>query len=161
MVSEALDAGHSLRIFGTKGWTAWPELAPHYRGFLDEPADLARVYASSRINLHEGVGMHFRSLDCLSTGSLLFYCTRRKTTDPQGGWNWRQPTARMSDHERPLVAAEHYVEYYPGEFAEKARYYLAQPALIEKIRSNARAAILEEHTWRHRALKVAADLKKL
>jgi hypothetical protein len=161
MVSEALGAGHSLRIFGTKGWAAWPELAPHYRGFLDDPAELARVYASSRINLHEGVGMHFRSLDCLATGSLLFYCTRRKSTDPQGAWNWRRPSAKMSDHARPLLAGEHYVEYYPGELAEKSRYYLAHPAQIEKIRSNARAAILEEHTWRHRALKVAADLKKL
>jgi hypothetical protein len=161
MVTEALDAGHSLRIFGTKGWAAWPQLAPHYRGFLDEPAELARVYASSHINLHEGVGLHFRSLDCLSTGSLLFYCTRRKSTDPLGGWNWRHPSAKMSDHERPLLAGEHYVEYYPGEFADKARYYLAHPAQIEKIRNNARAAILAEHTWRHRALKIAADLKKL
>jgi hypothetical protein len=161
MVTEALSAGHSLRIFGTKGWAAWPELAPHYRGFLDEPAELARVYASSRINLHEGEGMHFRSLDCLATGGLLFYCTRRKSMDPHGGWNWRQPTTPMSDHERPLVAGEHYVEYYPGEFADKARYYLAHPALIEKIRHDARAAILAEHTWRHRALKIAADLKKL
>jgi hypothetical protein len=161
MVSEALRAGHSLRIFGTKGWAAWPELAPHYRGFLDDPAELARAYSSSRINLHEGEGMHFRSLDCLATGSVLFYCTRRKSTDAQGGWNWRQPTVKMSDHQRPLRAGEHYVEYYPGEFADKARYYLAHPALIEKLRHDARAAVLQEHTWRHRALKVAADLKKL
>jgi hypothetical protein len=161
MVSEALGAGHSLRIFGTKGWTAWPELAPHYRGFLDEPADLARVYTSSRINLHEGVGMHFRSMDCLAAGSLLFYCTRRKSTDPQGPWNWRRPSGNMSDYQPPLLPGEHYVEYYPGELAEKSRYYLAHPEQIEKLRHNARQAILEGHTWRHRALKIAADLEKL
>lgn len=161
MVTEALEAGHSLRIFGTKGWTAWPALAPHYRGFLDEPAELARVYATSRINLHEGVGMHFRSMDCLATGSLLFYCTRRKSTDEQGPWNWRQPSGNMSDYQPPLVPDEHYVEYYPGEFAEKARYYLAHPAQLERVRANAHAAILEGHTWRHRAQKIARDLARL
>jgi hypothetical protein len=161
MVSEALKAGHSLRIFGTKGWLGWPELAPYYGGFLEEPADLARVYTSTRINLHEGVGMHFRSMDCLAAGSLLFYCTRRKSTDPQGPWNWRQPTGSMSDYQPPLLPGQHYVEYYPGELAEKSRYYLAHPEQIEKIRQSARQAILEGHTWRHRALKIARDLERL
>ena len=55
----------------------------------------------------------------------------------------------------------HYVEYYPGEFAEKARFYLAHPALAEKLRQNARSIIAEHHTWRHRALKFARDLEAL
>ena len=161
MVSEALSAGHSLRIYGTKGWTAWPELAPHYRGFLDSPADLARAYSSSRINLHEGEGMHFRSMDCLAAGGLLFYCTSKKSTDPRGGWNWIPPGTNVRYRSPPLVAAEHYVEYYPGELAEKARFYLARPALCDKLRQNARSLICEHHTWRHRALKVKADLQAI
>ncbi len=159
MVSEVLQAGHSLRIYGTKGWAAWPKLAPHYRGFLESPTELASVYASSRINLHEGEGMHFRSLDCLAAGGMLFYCTRTKSADPRGGWNWAAPGTRLGERSKSLVAGEHYVEYYPGELAEKARYYLAHPAECEKLRHNARAIITEHHTWRHRALKIAADLK--
>jgi Glycosyl transferases group 1 len=159
MVSEVLRAGHSLRIYGTKGWTAWPELAPHYRGFLESPAELASAYASSRINLHEGEGMHFRSLDCLSAGGLLFYCTQKKSSDPRGGWSFVPTGTQLGERSRPLVAGEHYVEYYPGELAEKARYYLAHPALCEKIRERARALVTGHHTWRDRALKVAADLQ--
>lgn len=161
MVTEALNAGTSLRIFGTKGWAAWPKLAPHYRGFLEDPAALSSVYASSRINLHEGEGMHFRSLDCLGSGGLLFYCTNKKSTDKRGGWNWAPPGARVNDTMKPLVAGEHYVEYYPGEFAEKARFYLDHPALAEKLRQNARSIIAEHHTWRHRAQKIAQDLEAL
>jgi hypothetical protein len=161
MVTEVLEAGRSLRIFGTKGWAAWPKLAPHYRGFLEDPAALSSVYSSSRINLHEGEGMHFRALDCLSAGGLLFYCTRKKSTDKKGGWNFTPLGARVNDTTKPLRAGEHYVEYYPGEFAEKARFYLAHPALAEKLRQNARSIIAEHHTWRHRALKVARDLEAL
>ncbi len=159
MVSEVLRAGHSLRIYGTKGWAAWPELAPHYRGFLDSPTELASVYASSRINLHEGEGMHFRSLDCLSAGGLLFYCTHKKSTDARGGWNFVPTATRLGEQSRPFVPGEHYVEYYPGELAEKAGYYLERPTLCEKLRQNARALASEQHTWRHRALKIAADLR--
>jgi glycosyltransferase involved in cell wall biosynthesis len=161
MVSEVLQAGHSLRIFGTRGWAAWPELAPHYRGFLETPAELASAYASSRINLHEGEGMHFRSVDCLAAGGLLFYCARNKSTDPRGGWHWAAPDARVNDRTQALVAGEHYVEYYPGELAEKARYYLARPDLCDQLRRNARAVISQHHTWRHRALKIADDLRAI
>ena len=161
MVTEALEAGASLRIFGTKGWAAWPKLAPHYRGFLEDPSALSSVYASSRINLHEGEGMHFRSLDCLGSGGMLFYCTRTKSTDKRGGWNFAPVGARVNDTMRPLVAGEHYVEYYPGEFAEKARFYLDRPHLAAKLRQNARTVIAEHHTWRHRALKIARDLEAL
>jgi hypothetical protein len=161
MVKEVLEAGTSLRIFGTRGWQAWPELAPHYGGFLETPAQLSQAYSSSRISLHEGEGMHFRSMDCLSAGGLLFYCTRRKSNDEFGGWHYAPPGARVGDATRPFVADEHYVEYYPGEFAEKARYYLARPNLCDKLRQSARAQVSESHTWRHRALKLAQDLRRL
>ncbi len=161
MVSEVRKAKNSLRIYGTKGWAAWPELAPHYQGFLESPAELSRAYASSRINLHEGEGMHFRSMDCLSAGGLLFYCTRKKSTDKQGGWNYCPPGARVNDRTSPVVAGTHYIEYYPGEFAEKARYYLARPSLCETVRQNARDLVSQHHTWRHRALKLAEDLRAL
>jgi Glycosyl transferases group 1 len=161
MVSEALDAGLSLRIYGTKGWSAWPKFAPHYRGFLEQPADLASVYESSRMNLHEGEGMHFRALDCLAAGGPLFYCTPRKSTDPRGGWTFSAPGTKVSLPSAPLVPGEHYVEYYPGELAEKARYYSAHPAELDALRQRARAIVCEHHTWRHRALKIAADLSSI
>jgi hypothetical protein len=128
---------------------------------LETPAELGHAYASSRINLHEGEGMHFRSLDCLAAGGLLFYCTPKKSTDPRGGWNWAPPGTKLHYRSPPLIAGEHYVEYYPGELAEKARFYLARPALCEKLRHAARSLICEHHTWRHRALKVKADLEAI
>jgi hypothetical protein len=161
MVGEALAAGYSLRIYGTKGWSAWPEFAPHYRGFLEAPSELASAYESSRMNLHEGEGMHFRSLDCLASGGLLLYCTPRKAADLRGGWNYWPPGAKVTLAGAPLLPGEHFVEYYPGELAEKARYYLAHPTETAAVRERARMAICEYHTWRHRALKVARDLEAL
>jgi len=158
MVNEALRAGHSLRIYGTPGWSAWPEFAPHYRGFLEQPADMAEAYESSRMNLHEGEGMHFRSLDCLASGGLLLYCTKRKSTDLRGGWSFCPSGTNVYQPGPPLAPGQHFVEYYPGELAEKARYYLEHPAEAAALRQRARSAICEHHTWRHRALKVARDL---
>jgi len=159
MVREALSAGFSTRIYGTKGWSAWPEFAPHYQGFLAEPSELAKTYESSRMNLHEGEGMHFRSLDCLASGGLLFYCTPRKGRDLRGGWNYCPPGAKLALPSGLLSAGEHFVEYYPGELAEVARYYADHPAECDALRERARAAICEHHTWRHRALKIARDLE--
>lgn len=161
MVSEALNAGYSLRIYGTQGWAAWPEFAPHYRGFLEQPADLADAYESSRLNLHEGEGMHFRSLDCLAAGGALFYCTPRKSNDHRGGWHFRPDDTQLSMPRGLPTPGEHFVEYYPGELAEKARYYLARPAEMAALRERARATVCQHHTWRHRALKVARDLDAL
>jgi hypothetical protein len=161
MVREALSAGYSTRIYGTKGWSAWPEFAPHYRGFLEQPADLADAYESSRMNLHEGEGMHFRSLDCLASGGLLFYCTSRKSSDQRGGWNYRPGGAKLNLPSGLPTPGQHFVEYYPGELAEKARYYLAHSAQADALRQRARATVCEHHTWRHRALKVARDLASL
>jgi len=161
MVNEALGAGHSLRIYGTQGWSAWPEFAPHYRGFLEQPADLAEAYESSRMNLQEGEGMHFRSLDCLAAGGLLFFCTLRKSTDRRGGWNFCPAGTTVELPGGPLLPGQHFVEYYPGELAEKARHYLAHPAEAEAMRQRARREVSEHHTWRHRALKVARDLDAL
>lgn len=158
MVREALDAGYSTRIYGTRGWSAWPEFAPHYRGFLEQPLELSRAYESSRMNLHEGEGMHFRSLDCLASGGVLFYCTPRKSTDRRGGWSYCPPGAKLELPSGLPAPGQHFVEYYPGELAEKARYYAAHPRECDALRERARTTICEHHTWRHRALKVARDL---
>ena len=80
LADAVLDADAGLALFGPVNWSRWPRYAPHYRGWLATPDALRRVYATSRVNLHEGTGIHFRQMDAMSTGGLLFF---RETANDQ------------------------------------------------------------------------------
>jgi hypothetical protein len=158
MLAEARELTDSLRIWGTDSWQQWPEFAPFYQGLLEAPEDLRQAYAGSRINLHEGVGMHFRALDCLASGGLLFYATETKSGERRGGWGWPLDLWGYGEIDSVPRAGRHYVEYYPGELAELGRFYLDHPDQADRIRAAAHEEVAQHHTWFHRARKVARDL---
>jgi hypothetical protein len=148
LASLALSSSSSLALYGSEGWLEWPEFKPFYQGFLSRPDVIREIYQSSRINLHDGVGIHFRSMDCMGAGGLLFYLGSYDD-DRFGGMH------TFFEPER------HFIRVDEESFADKASFYLSRPDLCRKIADNASQLVHAEHTWRHRALTVTRDLASL
>jgi len=148
MLDLAVASGASLRFFGSGGWTAWPSYQPFYQAILTEPADVRAVYQSSMINLHEGVGVHFRTLDCMAAGGLLFYMASPDDARPGGIQSFFTP-------------GKHYVEFDENDFLKKTASYLAHPEERKQIRDQACAEVFHKHTWKHRIQKIVDDLNTL
>lgn len=75
LVDAALGQTSRIALYGPPNWAKWPAYAACYRGWLDTPPAMRRAYAQAAINLHEGTGIHFRSMDVMSTGGLVLWRT--------------------------------------------------------------------------------------
>lgn len=148
MLDLAVASGTSLRFFGTGGWNAWSGYQPFYHSTLTEPADVRAVYQSSKINLHEGIGVHFRSLDCMASGGLLFYMSKPEDTFLGGIQTFFTP-------------GKHFVAVDENDFLEKTAFYLAHPEERKQICELACQEVMQKHTWEHRVRKIVDDLKTL
>ncbi|MBF0186377.1 MAG: glycosyltransferase family 1 protein [Magnetococcales bacterium] len=138
----------SIRLYGPENWAKWPEYRAYYEKFLTDPEEIRRVYQSSRFNVHEGVGMHFRTMDCMSSGGLIMY---RDIPENElfGG---------LEDH---FEHDRHYIRFHLEEFPEVFRSYVNRPDHCAEIRRNAMEEIRANHTWRHRAIQIMNDINKL
>jgi hypothetical protein len=106
------------------------------------------VYARSRINLHEGAGVHFRSMDIMSTGGLLFFRESPEDHLPGG----------MNSLFEPDV---HYVPFTIDNLPHRIAELLADPERAARIRRNAAAEIARAHTWECRARDILRDVQSV
>ncbi|OQX14502.1 MAG: hypothetical protein BWK76_14555 [Desulfobulbaceae bacterium A2] len=148
LVSLALGASRSLRLYGPDNWLHWPEFAPYYIGFLTTPAQMTAVYQGSRCNLHEGVGPHFRSFDCMAAGGVLLY--RRSPDDHEYGG--------LATLFEPGVQ---YLDCDSGDIREQVAACAADTRRCRAIGRAAAGEIRARHTWTHRASKILADLREI
>jgi len=137
-----------LFLYGPDNWKRWEHLEAHYKGFLNTPSKINKIYNSTQINFHEGNGIHFRVMDCMSAGGLLF--------------------AKKTDYDEKLGGIKtffspdkHYVEFELDNVHEKINFYLDNPDKANAIRYNAFSEIRNKHTWKHRADSIINDLKQL
>lgn len=138
-----------LALFGPKNWQEWPEYKPFYKKFLETCNEMKAVYNSSMINLHEnGNGMHFRVMDCMASGGLIFV-PKSEYDEREGGIkNFFKPD-------------EHYVEFDLDDLQDKYMFYLRDTRQAEKLRHAAVEEIKRNHTWTHRVNSVFDDLNYL
>lgn len=148
LIDAALLHTDKLAIHGTPNWSRWPQYAPYYKGWLSEPGALRRAYADVVANLHEGTGIHFRSMDAMCSGQLVLWRTTRH--DHLVGGIAEQ-----------FTAGEHYVEFTLDTLGEQLRAIEDDPERTAKIRANAAAAIRAGHTWTHRAQTILRDIEAL
>ncbi|MBF0423955.1 MAG: glycosyltransferase family 1 protein [Magnetococcales bacterium] len=144
----ALTPGRSLRLYGTSGLGAHAAYAPFYGGFLTTPTSMAEVYRSSRVNLHEGVGLHFRSLDAMACGGVIFFMDSPYDRGPGA-------------MEVIFRENEHFVMFDPANLGEKVAWLLEHPRRMREIGQAAATAVLQGHTWRHRAEQILADVARI
>ncbi|MEE9383888.1 MAG: glycosyltransferase [Nannocystaceae bacterium] len=143
-----VDGTATTDIYGSENWMLWPQYAAYYRGWLDTPVKMHGVYRRSVVNVHEGVGIHFRSMDILSTGGLLFF--------------------RATGYDRYhggigsiFEAGEHYVPFSVVDFRDKVDLYSRDRDRAQRIRRAAAAEIRAKHTWTHRTRQILDDLHHL
>ncbi|TAK61772.1 MAG: glycosyltransferase family 1 protein [Methylobacter sp.] len=144
LMSLVLQSSDSMRIYGSENWTDWPQYRPHYHHFVDHSRELKQIYQSTKLNLHEGVGPHFRVFDAMSAGGLMF-AKRTPDDSAEGG---------ILEIFEPFV---HYVPFSEEDFAELADKYLSDDAARQKIVANAADNVRAHHTWTHRAEKIIQD----
>lgn len=148
LVDAVLGLSRDVAVYGPENWSRWPAYAPYYRGWLATPGELARSIDGARVNLHEGVGIHFRSMSIMSAGGLLAYRNYHSERLPGG-----------LEHEfEPHV---HYVPFDIDTIAADLEPYLADPMRAQAIRTAAAREIAARHTWTHRAAEILRDAAAL
>ena len=148
LIDLVLSKYDDLRLFGPENWQHWPRYGMHYRGFLSSPEQMREVYQSTKINLHEGVGLHFRVLDCLASRGLLFALSNPYDKEYGG-------------IETCLEPGNHYIPFTEEDFYEKANYYLVHEKDRQRLAENAASFVKKEHSWFRRWQKVLADIERL
>ncbi|PKD41778.1 hypothetical protein CWO84_03400 [Methylomonas sp. Kb3] len=149
LLNFALGKSKSIAIYGSDNWAQWREYRPFYRHFLDCPAELNRVHQYSRINLHDGVSFHFRAIDCLASGGLLFwYDNDEVDSEVLLGRG-------LHDH---FDASRHYFAFKSENFEYVYQQAIEGRAMGQAIVAEVRALIAAKHTWRARAEKIIHDL---
>lgn len=149
LIDLVLQFSKNIRIFGPSNWQMWPEYKDYYISFLSNPIDIRKVYQTSRINLHEGVALHFRSIDCLASGGLLFYFENGPADNAKEG---------ICHYFEPDY---HFILFNKENFVEKSLYYLSNEYLRRKIGQAASREAMQKHTWYHRWKKILNDIKRL
>ncbi|MBD9362047.1 glycosyltransferase family protein [Methylomonas fluvii] len=139
----------NLAIFGPANWLEWPNYKNCYHRFLETSEEMRWVYCRSRFNFHEnGNGMHFRVMDCMASGGLIFI--------PKGEYDDR--TGGIKNF---FMSDKHYVEFDIGDLEDKYQFYVNNPRQAQKIRYSAAVIIRENHTWTHRVKSILDDLMYL
>jgi hypothetical protein len=146
MMKAAIDTTTSVSIYGPDYWEDWEEFSPFYKGFIGEPKDLDLLYATSRINLHNGtLNLHFRVFDCLAAGG--FMLMLRSPQDDKPG-----------ELESVLQPGEHYGNFSISDVGDVMKRYLDDPAERNRIAQEGCRLVLEKHTWTHRVESIMSDL---
>lgn len=146
--------GVKLQIYGSENWLQWPQYSKYHHGYISLPDDLRRLMAEADLCLHEGVGMHFRSMDCMGAGGNLLYYSGSpdpaipsKTNVSQGLHTFFE---RGQDY---LEATDH--ESMVKLITDASR----APEKFAMMGDSARKKVTAAHTWSHRARKIITDVE--
>lgn len=146
LIDAILAISKNTEIYGHNNWLSWAQYKEHYKGSIDDPLDCDSIYRTSKINLHNsGLGMHFRVLDCMATGSFILVNETPYDRLPGGILNHFAP-------------GKHYGSYTFENLTAVASKYLADSKSRSLISQTAREEVMRSHTWKHRALQICSDL---
>ncbi|WP_426992600.1 hypothetical protein [Methylomonas sp. CM2] len=158
IIAFPLSKTRSVAIYGSEHWRAWPEYQGYYRYYIDDPTELNRVHQISRFNLHDGVGFHFRAIDCMASGGLL--CWYNENSGDKYNRLGLDPHKRRGLHSF-FDNSRHYVEFLWHQFDEAYAHALALDYRHGKQRLETIDLIRQNHTWRHRVEKIVRDFNAL
>jgi spore maturation protein CgeB len=146
VIDTLLSISTQVAFYGNPEWEKWPHYAPHYFGAINRGRELAQLFRSTRVNIHNGpVTMHNRVLDIMCCGKAAMVSRSR----------WDGEISSLKSYFTP---GEDYLSYDNDDLAEVAERALRDGDLRRRVGANARRRILEGHTWRHRAAFIIDDL---
>ncbi|HLO61913.1 MAG TPA: glycosyltransferase [Azonexus sp.] len=139
----------SLDIYGPPTWLTWPNYQPFYRRMLPWRSQLAEVYRSTRINLHNGAfGMHSRVLECMACGGVI--AVNKTDFDDKG-----------QDIRANFTEGRHYIQYDFDNVEEVLASHAARPQHLAEMGREAARAVKAGHLWTHRIDTILNDLAAL
>lgn len=148
LIDAAIRLG-DLDIYGPQSWLGWPAYRPHYRRMLAWRSELADIYRTTRINLHNGAfGMHSRVLECMASGGAI--AVNATDFDDRGqdiGANFEEGT--------------HYIRYDFANVDEVLAAHAADPQRLAAMGREAAQAVAAKHLWLHRIDTILADIAAL
>ncbi len=146
VIDTLLSISTQVAFYGNPEWEKWPHYAPHYFGAINRGREMAQLFRSTRVNIHNGpVTMHNRVLDIM--------CCGKATMVSRSRWD-----GEISSLKSYFTPGEDYLSYDNDDLAEVAERALRDGDLRRRVGANARRRILEGHTWRHRAAFIIDDL---
>jgi Glycosyl transferases group 1 len=148
LLDLAVASQRSLVLYGSENFRLYPAYAPAYQRFVETAAELAALYQSAGLTLHDGVGVHFRTFDCMGAGGLICYA-RSPDDDVFGGIN--------TCFEPDL----HYVSVTPQTFSDQVERYLSDEGARRRLADAAARRVHRDHTWAKRTEQILADLDRL
>lgn len=153
LIDTVLDhSAGSLSIYGSETWRLWDRYRPKYAKHLATPAELSRAFASAKCCLHDGVGIHFRSLDCMASGGVVLYCDRQTYVEDAEQQRRRCGLPLFFDQDVHYLAFKN-----EDEFRQIDSAVMRDERRMSRMRAAAVQAVSAAHTWRHRAEKVVHD----
>lgn len=148
LINSALLVSASISIYGPENWLEWDRYRRYYRSYLNNPRALRAVYQESKLNLHEGVGVHFRTLDCMGSGGVIAFKPTSQDNFPDG----------INSHFEPF---RHYLPLDIDGNNEHLQHYLQQENKISRIAEEAAELVHQKHTWKIRCEKIVSDIASL
>ena len=146
VIDTLLSISQQVAFFGNPDWQAWPEYAPYHYGSINRGRELAQLFRSTRVNIHNGpVTMHNRVLDIMCCGKAALISRSR--------WD-----DQISSVQHYFTPGEDYIPYDEDDLHEVAERALRDEEWRRRVGRNARNRILDGHTWRHRAAFIIKDL---
>lgn len=148
LIDLVLSDFEDLQLYGPENWRLWPRYRHHYQRFLATSQEMREVYQSSTINLHEGVGLHFRVLDCIASGGLLFALSNPYDREYGG-------------IETCLEPGRHFIPFSRENFRMMAKRYLANDTERQLITESGALYVKQEHSWYRRWEKILHDIHQV
>lgn len=145
VIDKVLPVSELIAIFGPENWKYWPKYHKLYHRFVENPHHLRKIYQSSRINIHEGVGLHMRSMDCFASGGCLIHIKAdERNLTGEGLKFWFEKNI-------------HYIALDKEDFSYQLKHVLADEKNLLQIGQEAAKLTHEKHSWEQRARKIIQD----
>jgi len=157
LLNFALKKSDSVAIYGSPNWKEWPAYKKYYKYFIDCSNEMNVIHQTSMINLHDGVSFHFRAIDCMASGGVVFFY------DNNVGQNYRgrrelAPVRGLHDF---FDHQWHFYTFRENNFDDVYENFIRNNDSQNKAKSEMINIINSHHTWGHRVNKILNDIESL
>ncbi len=155
LISFASGKSEVIAIYGSSNWAKWYKYKKYYKNFASCPNRLNNIHQNTKRNLHDGVSFHFRAIDCMASGGLIFHYnnkSKKKLNQDQ------KPECGLHNF---FNKKSHFIEFQNNTFDNAFEISNQLEYAGSKAQKETRKIIAAHHTWRHRAKKIISDINRL
>lgn len=160
LLNFAVGKSDSTVIYGSPNWLQWPKYARFYKKFVDNEAEINMIHQQSGINLHDGVGFHFRAIDCLASGGVLFWYNDNDG-DKYETYQFKNPESKEIHLNGLHDFFENQYNYFEFKWLDFDEVYERAKSVDLKSRADTVKLVQNHHTWDCRAKQILNDINAI